>query len=121
MRLFRDTTVDGASVNCPILMFLGKVPDNLDVLTTIIQKGLFSKNSITALATCGQLLSVLCGDESTKNESLSVVRITTGASLLGGIVLYFANLNLSQYVSDVSPPRVLTSFSGGTAASFSKL
>lgn len=51
--------VDGVSVRCPTFMFLGKITDNFDVSTSMMQKGCFSWVSIIPLATRLWFSSVL--------------------------------------------------------------
>lgn len=118
---FRGTIVDGAFVNCTVLMFLDKVTDNFDALTTMIQKGLFGRISSIPLATCEWFLFDLLGNDYTINISPSVVRTNTYIFFLGGIVLFFTKPSFGGFLPDISSSLVLVPFNNCTAASSSKL
>lgn len=118
---FTGTTVDGAFVLCLTLMFLDKVTNDLNVLTTVILKRLLGMVSTKPLATCSRFVHVSCGNESIKNVPSSVVRTNTGVSLHGGIVLFFAGLRVGEFDSDVLSTRMLVSISSSASASSSKL
>lgn len=94
---------------------------NFEVLTAMMQKGCFGRESTIPLATLGQCSSVLGGNDLSMDVLSSVVRTIVGALLFGDVVLFFAKFGVGGFILSVLSPLIRVSFHDCTAATSSKL
>lgn len=105
----RELIVDGSFTCSPTSMFLGKAIDTFDLWTTMMRKGRLGRASTVLFDPCKRFFFVLYDNDSTINVPFSLVRTITGASHLGGYVVFFATAQIDSSSWNSSSLFALTS------------